>query len=308
MTVLVAYDALKDKSYAATRLGSSVVSYLAWKELQDAAERTLDQYERDLARAALLFPDLPVEEWGSSQCMFVLQQFPQASRRRVRAVLNDFFRWALSWGHVTESPMVRVPTPKPPAQKLIDMFDDAEEHALCALPEVRDSALMVVLFGTGIRKGEARALTLNDVDMKRGVVRVLKGKGSKGRLIPVGGRVLAAVDELRILEGLNPSDHLWYGVRTNSHYTRYLRVTPAPEGTFHRWWARCLSESGVPYRNPHTTRHTYATKYLRAGGRIEILARLLGHSSVSTTDREYSHLVTEDLTADLLRVLETRGL
>ena len=63
-----------------------------------------------------------------------------------------------------------------------------------------------------------------------------------------------------------------------------------------------MGKAGVRYRKPHTTRHTYATEYLRRGGRIERLSRILGHSSVAITDEAYAHLNLRDFAEDVLRV------
>lgn len=69
-----------------------------------------------------------------------------------------------------------------------------------------------------------------------------------------------------------------------------------------------MEDAGVAYRNPHTTRHTFATRYLQAGGRLPELSMLLGHSSVDITMRFYAHLRTEDLASDVERVLRARGM
>jgi integrase len=78
------------------------------------------------------------------------------------------------------------------------------------------------------------------------------------------------------------------------------------EGTFARWYTDCLDRAGVRYRNPHTTRHTFATNWLRQGGRLETLSMILGHASIRTTFDEYAHLDTRDVLADL-QLIEGRG-
>src|SRR5215213_7085764 len=77
------------------------------------------------------------------------------------------------------------------------------------------------------------------------------------------------------------------------------RVKPIGEGTFHRWWERCLDAAGVRYRNPHVTRHTFATRWLRRGGRLETLSMVMGHASIRTTFDLYGHLDTRDVLADM---------
>jgi integrase len=86
-----------------------------------------------------------------------------------------------------------------------------------------------------------------------------------------------------------------------------LRDRPTGEGTFHRWWRRCLDETEVRYRNPHMTRHTFATNWLRAGGRLERLSLAMGHNSIRTTFDLYGHLDTGDVAADLALVESIRS-
>jgi integrase len=77
------------------------------------------------------------------------------------------------------------------------------------------------------------------------------------------------------------------------------RARPLGAGSFDRWWRRSLAAAGVRYRNPHTTRHTFATRWLRRGGRLETLARAMGHESIRTTFDLYGHLDTSDVAADM---------
>lgn len=89
----ILYAAKKDTSYLATGPGPSVADYLAWKRLQGAAERTLDSYERELVRICEAFPDKTIAQLVSEDMLYILAPITNpATRRKVRAIFNDYFR------------------------------------------------------------------------------------------------------------------------------------------------------------------------------------------------------------------------
>jgi integrase len=112
----------------------------------------------------------------------------------------------------------------------------------------------------------------------------------------MNARVQQAVNELLLMEQLKPEDYLWY---TRPGGGRLQRSTPIGKGSFAVWWARCLAEAGVRYRNSHTARHTFATRWLRRGGRLETLSLVMGHASIGTTHDLYAHLDTSDILIDV---------
>jgi integrase/recombinase XerD len=296
-------EPLRDKAYQLTGLGPAVTDFLAWKKLDGAAERTLDQYERDLSRACILFPDKTLETLTSDDLLHVVTVFPPRSQKRARAALASMFRWAILWGHVERNPMDRIPrAPQPPA-RYVEVFTDAEVAALTSLAELRDRTLMAVLFDAGLRKGEARHLRVGRCLLEQRQLVVVGGKGGKDRVVPMSARLLTCLADLSLTEGLEPGAFVWYSRRGNQRgYTAVTRSRPIGEGTFHRWWERCLADAGVRYRNPHTARHTFATRWLRQGGRMETLSQAMGHTSIATTVDLYGHLDISDVARDLALV------
>jgi len=135
---------LRDRRYRQTLAGHHVEAFLDYKRLARRSERTLDQYERDIARQFVLHPEKTLEEFTSEDMLSVLASFPPASQRRASAALSEFWKWAYLWLRIPENPMLRVPTiPREPPQ-VLEIFRDAEEGALCALPELRDRALTLI--------------------------------------------------------------------------------------------------------------------------------------------------------------------
>jgi integrase len=294
---------LRDKSYQLTGLGAAVTDFLAWKRLDGAAERTLDQYERDLSRACVLFPEKTLETISSEDILHVVTVFPPRSQKRARAALASMFRWAILWGRVERTPMDRIPRAPQPPGRYVEVFTDTEVAALTSLEERRDRALLAILFDAGLRKAEARHLRAGRCLLEERQLVVVGGKGSKDRVIPIGDRLSSALADLFLVEGIEPEQFLWYGSRGNQlGYRAVLRSKPIGEGTFHRWWARCLEAASVPYRNPHVARHTFATRWLKRGGRMETLSKAMGHASIATTVDQYGHLDLSDIARDLALV------
>lgn len=305
MTV-VAFDPLLDKSYQATALGRPIVDFLAWCELRPMAARTLDQYERDLARGALMFPGKGAAELTDQDALHIARSFSPGERRVRVAAWRSFYKWALLSRLTERNPFDALPTIKRKPQQAIDTFTDAEVEALAGLPIV-DGALMALLFDAGLRKADARNLQLRHYRADVGNLALLRGKGGKDRLVPTSQRVVRTLNELALLEGLDADDHLWYSVQAGPCHSYRRRHKPIGDRSFDRWWGRCLEEAGVRYRNPHVSRHTFATNWLRRGGRLETLSIVLGHASIRTTFDLYGHLDMTDVAADLELVEAGRG-
>jgi integrase/recombinase XerD len=302
-------EPLRDNAYQLTGLGPAVTDFLAWKRLDGAAERTLDQYERDLARACILYPDRTLETLTSEDILHVVTAFPSRSQKRARAALASMFRWAILWGHVDRNPMDRVPRAPQQPGRYVEVFTDGEVAALTSLDELRDRALMAVLFDAGLRKAEARHLQAGRCLLEQRQLVVVGGKGGKDRVIPMSERLARFLADLSLTEGLEPDAFVWYSRRGNQRgYAAVTRSRAIGEGTFHRWWERCLADAGVRYRSPHTARHTFATNWLRRGGRMETLSRAMGHASIATTVDLYGHLDVADVARDLALIEAGRGI
>jgi integrase len=290
----VEFDPTRDKRYQQTRLGRDVVDFLAWLELGGAASRTLDQYERDLSRGALMFPNHAVDEWTGSELTHVAKSFKPAERRVRIAAWRSFFRWARGAKRTTERPEEELPQIRRLPQKVIDVFTEAEVEALLSL-DVVDAAPLAVLFEAGLRKAEARNLQLRHCQPESDRVVVIKGKGNKDRIVPMASRLRSLLAELSLLEGMSPDDFIFYRVYANDYSSKRMRDKPVGEGTFARWWKRCLETAGVRARTPHTARHTFATVWRNRGLSIDEVQILLGHASIRTTADIYVHTNVEDV-------------
>jgi integrase/recombinase XerD len=210
------------------------------------------------------------------------------------AAVRSFFKWAKQTRRISDNPTDYLPDIRQKPQRVPDVFTDAEVDALLALDTV-DAAPLAVLLDAGLRKAEARHLKFRDCLPDIGHLIVRNGKGGRDRVIPMSRRLNSLLADLELFEDLRSSDHIFYAVRANEVSSRRTRHQPIGEGTFARWWRRCLDTAEVRYRNPHVARHTFATTWRKRGLAIDELQILLGHASVATTASVYVHTNVGDV-------------
>lgn len=291
----VAYDPLRDKTYASTRLGRDVTDFLAWMNLGGASPKTLLNYEADLARGCLMFPNTSMADLTDGDMLHIAKSFPAPSRRVRISAWKSFYKWGLRTRRVTMNPCDALPDIKKRPQQVIRTFTDPEIEALLSLPVI-DAAPLAILLEAGLRKAEARNLRIRDCYPESGQVIVVNGKGNRDRIVPMSPRLSHLLNELLLLERLDGNDHVFYAVKANQFEQRkILRGKPVGEGTFARWWRQCIDTAGVRYRTPHTARHTFATRWRLRGLAIDDLQILLGHSSINTTASIYVHTRVADV-------------
>ncbi|MGH9365469.1 MAG: tyrosine recombinase XerC, partial [Thermoanaerobaculia bacterium] len=217
------------------------------------------------------------------------------SLARHLSALRSFFRWACREGHLASNPARGLPAPRagktlPRAMTLSDTETLLEAPDGGVFPE-RDRALFELLYATGLRVSEAAGLDLEDVDFSSRLVRVL-GKAGKERLVPFGepagqalgdylpSRAVARRKCGEIKDHPSSGDPLFVNARGGRLTTRSMA----------RLLKRRLRASGLSTDiSPHALRHTFATHLLEQGADLRAIQELLGHASLSTTQK-YTHL------------------
>ena len=197
-------------------------------------------------------------------------------------------------GRLEHNPAVGVPSPKVPKGLPRDLTVDEMFNLLDSIhgddtAGLRDRAILELLYSAGLRVGELVSLNIEDFDLNGGMVRVL-GKGNKERLVPFGSKAAAALD--RWLEGARP-------LRAKSSEAEAvflnLRGGRLTDRSVRRILDRRISEAAIRgHVSPHALRHSFATHLLGAGADLRSIQELLGHSSLSTTQR-YTHVSTDAL-------------
>lgn len=280
-------DPLRDARHKAARAARECADWLAWLELGNAAARTLDSYERYAAALLRNWPSIAFDEFDDGHLAHVLTLYPPRSRHIVKAAWNNWFRWGYKTRRIPGNPVDLLPRITYEPSRVYDTFDEAEEDALIALPSP-NGELMALLFLAGLRRAEAREMTGKRLDFNRLEVHIIDGaKGGKSRKVPMIDRLAVACFQLVTLEAIDRDDHLW-SYRPGGG-RRVKRDKPIANTSFDNWWAACLKEAGVRHRNPHMTRHTFATRWRQRGLEMEEIQLLLGHKSIRTTVDTYVH-------------------
>jgi integrase/recombinase XerC len=219
------------------------------------------------------------------------------SQGRALAAVRSLFRYACREGVLAANPAQAVKTPKVP-KTLPRHLRPGEVESLIEAPSGddprarRDRAVLELLYAAGLRVSELVGLDWPDVDLSSRVVRVM-GKGSKERMVPFGRPAAEALrrwlevwetrrDPAGLEEGEEPVFLNQRGTRLSDRDVRRV---------IDKWVDQAAIARGV---HPHTLRHTFATHLLENGADLRAIQELLGHSSLSTTQK-YTHLEVERL-------------
>lgn len=269
-----------------TEAWPDLLAWLEYLKVAKKADRTLEAYERNVARLLLRNPGTRFADFTDADLLSSLAQEPERSRHIYKAPINQWFKWGYRTRRLTWNPADLLPDIRYKPNRNIKTFTPAEVAALRGLP-YPDGPLMVILLETGIRNQEARCLTYKRVNFDAQDILIREGaKGGKERVVPMTAACTGAVHDLALTDALGPDDHFWCSHPGGGWRTK--RSTPVATSTFQRWWRGCLEEAGVEYRKPHTTRHSFATYWLDAidDGDVQ---DMLGHESIRTTRDIYQH-------------------
>jgi integrase/recombinase XerC len=288
-----------------SELGDRIDEWLADLALRNSSEHTVRNYRIDLEEFLVYFsppeaePPAPrdfdtlaIREWLGH---LYQQKLSPVSIRRKMAAVRSFFKYLLKLGMVDLNPAKLVRTPKIPktlprvltAEKANQLVDGvAGDRDDKPFPE-RDLLIFELLYGCGIRVSELVGLNLDDIDRDHHWLRV-RGKGRKERQVPFGSRAASALERyLAVRAPADPSDR---ALLVNAHGRR---LTDGSVRVIVRWYARNLL--GLR-EHPHGLRHAFATHLLSDGADLRAIQELLGHASLSTTQK-YTQVSLSDLMA-----------
>lgn len=302
-----------------------VKHFLAYLENErNASEHTITCYLLDIgqfagfvwggsARIPLKWAD--VDRFAARKFLVEFQKAglqPTTTGRKL-AGLRSFYRFLEREEYADQNPFAGLRGPKK-SRKLPNVLSVAEVTKLLGAPQallrqrqqksgnggtgvreeyaaLRDAAILEVLYSTGARVSEVAGLTEKNVDLLSGVI-VVRGKGKKERMCPLGTPATEALDN-----AIRKAHRLWpeTGRTGNQPVFRNLKGKSITTRSIERMMKKCLTAAGLKSDvSPHVLRHSFATHMLDAGADLRSVQELLGHSSLSTT-QVYTHVSVERL-------------
>ena len=223
------------------------------------------------------------------------QELKRATIRLRFAALRSLYKYLVLRRGLARSPVAEVQLPKP-ERGLPVVLTIAQIDELLTLPlnvpvdkkakpwaPLRDAAILELFYSSGLRISELLALDVKDLDFIGETVKVF-GKGSKERIVPIGGPALNAIQRYRQSAAI-----------TSGPLFRSIRGTRITQQAVDLLLKKYLKLSSIPFKvSPHKLRHSFATHLLDAGADLRSVQSLLGHASLSTT-QIYTHVTKERL-------------
>ena len=278
-----------------------VRSYLEYLEIErNYSAHTILSYETDLMSFIQFlrregidsFMNVHKESLRAFIGSLLDEGFSQRSIARKIASMRSFFKYLRRQKIIDGNPALVLITPKV-GKRLPSFLDEESVEQLLSSPDwttpdgKRDRAILELFYSSGIRLSELIDLNLSDLRQEEGLIKV-RGKGRKERIVPVGRKALAAINDYLKEKGVQSSK---MNVQIDKHplFTMHegRRMYPQAIGRMVRKYIGYVSE--IEKKSPHVLRHSFATHMLNHGADLRAVKELLGHESLSTT-QVYTHV------------------
>jgi integrase/recombinase XerC len=297
-------------------MDDAIRAFMTFLELErHASHETVRNYGSDLRQFQTFMraehPNVPTLDPATVQTESILAYLHWLDRKREKstsmarklASLRSFYRYLQRESRVGLNPAEAIRTPKQP-KHLPRVLTKDDAAALMEFPSDqaggshRDRALLETLYSTGARVSELVGINLDDIHASEGVLH-LRGKGRKERIVPIGEVALWAIQAYLDQRPLPPMDSRDLATKTkhvSSPVFRNSRGGRLTTRSVARIVARYSSRLAGGSVSPHTLRHSFATHLLDEGADLRSIQEMLGHVSLSTTQK-YTHLATDQLLA-----------
>jgi integrase/recombinase XerC len=270
---------------------------------RNLSEHTQRNYISDMGQFSEYIKDRGIADIGNLEIRGYLGHLhrlglKRSSIARKLATLRTFFRYLHREGYIDKNPAKIVATPKqekvlPPYLSVDDTFRLIESPDENDSSFIRDRAILELFYSSGIRISELVSLDEEDINLSDGLIKVT-GKGRKERIVPIGSKAIEAIR--RYIESKRITVHSSRSTVHGEEIPLFInrsgnRLT---ERSVRRVVVKYSKEALNHPVKPHTLRHSFATHLLDAGADLRVIQELLGHKSLSTTQK-YTHLSMDKL-------------
>ncbi|MBI5187939.1 MAG: tyrosine recombinase XerC [Nitrospirae bacterium] len=265
--------------------------FIRYLEIERAASaHTLRAYRKDLGEffehVNTAIEDIDMIDVRGFIAAQMKNRLKKTTVSRRLAAVRSFFKFLYSEGYIKSNPAklvsnLKIPKLLPNFLSVDDVFSLVEKPEGIGFMPARDRAILELLYSSGLRTSELSGLNVDDINTREGLVKV-RGKGKKERIVPVGSKAVDAIKSYMVERiVLKRKERALFlnriGTRLTDRGVRRIVVK----------YARAIAINRQI--GPHTLRHTFATHLLQDGADLRVIQELLGHSSLSTTQK-YTHL------------------
>ncbi len=268
-----------------------IEQFIRYLEVQKGASaHTLRAYRKDLEAFSAYVkkdtPDVGMIDVRGFVALQIKQGLNKTTAGRRLASVRSFLKFMHREGYIKSNPAKLVSTPKTQAAlprflSVDDAFTLIEKPEGIGFIHARDRAILELLYSSGLRVSEIADLNTDDINTREGLVKV-RGKGRKERILPVGAKAVDAVKSYLV-------ERILLKRKSGSLFLNRMGTKLSERGV-RRIVVKYARMVGINGRiGPHTLRHTFASHLLQGGADLRVIQELLGHSSLSTTQK-YTHL------------------
>lgn len=254
-------------------------------KLKAYSNNTIELYRGELLQIMRLLKEKPLADLTTNQIksyLLWLLQVRKCSETKVHTTLNSL-KFCFEQVLYKQKIFIEIPRPKKPYQLPKVIAKEKVADIIYKNKNIKHRCMLMLAYASGLRVSEIVNLKIEDIDSKRMMIFICRGKGKKDRLVTLSEKLLVELREYyKVYE---PQKFLFEGQGSNQYSIRSVQEV----------FSKAKSKAGVKSKGGiHTLRHSYATHLLEAGTDIRFIQELLGHNSINTTLR-YTHVSTRTL-------------
>lgn len=281
-------------------LSQVITKYIGAKKAQRFSPNTLKDYNNAFRKLKITLGDKSdLRDITALEITDFLGQYTLLSKKTIlnhHTALSSLWRWASEQGVVERNIVRLVSPPKPDFREIIPLSETEITLLLKSAKNgdypIRDSAILLVFLDTGIRVSEMANIQLMDINWTGQAYIVTMGKGDKERLLPISATTVKALETYFVARNV----HLPLYKHNGPLFLNY-RGNPLTDSGIRKLLYRLSEQARIRRANPHRLRHTFAIWYLRLGGNIYALQKILGHSTLDMVKR-YLAIAQTDIDLD----------